>query len=101
MLKGGETGPAVVPGKPEDSVLLEMISGGKPEMPRKEKPLSTQEVASIRTWIAEGAHWPNTLVLKDRHLEGRTWWAFELLRRPAVPDCAAPTGFVRRSMRSY
>ena len=40
LLKGGESGPAVVPGKPDESLLLEMISGDTPEMPQKEKPLS-------------------------------------------------------------
>ena len=40
MLTGGESGPAVVPGKPDESVLLDMISGEKPEMAQKDKPLS-------------------------------------------------------------
>ena len=43
--KGGDSGPAVVPGKPEESILLDMIGGDPPEMPQKDKPLSKQEVA--------------------------------------------------------
>ncbi len=86
MLKGGESGPAVVPGKPDESVLLEMISGEKPEMPQKDKPLSTQQVAAVRAWIEQGAHWPGDLVLQDRRFDGRKWWAFEPLRRPVVPS---------------
>ena len=40
MFKGGDSGPAVVPGKPEESMLLDMIAGDPPEMPQKDKPLS-------------------------------------------------------------
>ena len=40
LLKGGESGPAVVPGKPGESLLIDMVSGDAPEMPQKDKPLS-------------------------------------------------------------
>ena len=36
-LKGGDSGPAVVPGKPDESLLLDMIAGDPPEMPQKEQ----------------------------------------------------------------
>lgn len=49
--KGGDGGPAIVPGKPGESLLLEMISGEKPAMPQKDKPLSMEDVAVIRDWI--------------------------------------------------
>src|SRR6185369_6238244 len=47
--KGGESGPVVVPGKPDESSLLDYVSGDKPEMPKDGKPLSAEEVAAIRT----------------------------------------------------
>jgi hypothetical protein len=84
-LEGGDGGPAVVPGKPEESLLLEMIGGDPPEMPRKEQPLSRQEVAVIRRWIEQGADWPRGLVLHDRQFRGQSWWAFQPLHRPNVP----------------
>jgi hypothetical protein len=85
--KGGDGGPAVVPGKLGESLLLEMISGDKPAMPQKETPLSLGEVASIRKWIETGAAWPAGLTLSDRRLEGQRWWAFEPLesRKPPGP----------------
>jgi WD40 repeat protein len=58
LLKGGESGsPAVVPGHPEKSYLIEQItpSGGKAEMPKEAPPLSETEIATIRQWIAQGA----------------------------------------------
>ena len=83
--KGGDNGPAVVPGKPGESVLLDMIGGDPPEMPQKDKPLSKQQVAAIRSWIERGAAWPAGLALNDRRFEGQRWWAFAPLDRPKVP----------------
>jgi hypothetical protein len=88
VLKGGDSGPAVVPGKPDESALLEMIEGERPQMPKKEKPLAPEEIAVIRRWIAEGAHWPSGFALKDRRFEGQRSWAFAPLARPNVPAVA-------------
>jgi Protein of unknown function (DUF1553)/Protein of unknown function (DUF1549)/Planctomycete cytochrome C len=85
LLRGGDSGPAVVPGKPDESLVLDMIAGDSPEMPQKDKPLSKQEVESIRAWILGGAAWPAGLVLKDRRFDGQRWWAFEPLVWPRVP----------------
>jgi hypothetical protein len=85
VLKGGHSGPAVVPDHPDESLLLDKIAGDPPEMPLKEKPLSRQEVAGIRAWIEAGARWPRGVVLHDRHLQNERWWAFEPLERPRVP----------------
>ena len=54
MRAGGVSGPALVPGEAEESLLLEMVSGDEPEMPRKGEPLSAEEVASLRSWIERG-----------------------------------------------
>ncbi len=85
MLKGGDGGPAIVPGNPDESLLIDMVSGDKPEMPQKAPPLSQHEIESLRRWIAAGAPWPDGLALKDRRFEGEVWWAFRPLSRPAVP----------------
>ena len=45
---GGDSGPALVPGSAEESLLLEMVSGDAPEMPQKGEPLSAEEVAILR-----------------------------------------------------
>ena len=58
LLKGGEEGHAVVPGKPEESNLLKLIvpdAEGKVEMPQKAEPLHETQVALIKRWVAEGA----------------------------------------------
>jgi WD40 repeat protein len=55
LTKGGEGGAAVQPGKPEDSILVEQITGDPPAMPQNAPPLSAKEVDLIKRWIAEGA----------------------------------------------
>ncbi|MBN8421747.1 MAG: DUF1549 domain-containing protein [Verrucomicrobia bacterium] len=58
LLKGGEEGHAVVPGKPAESNLLKLIKPdekGKVEMPQKADPLHETQIALIERWVAEGA----------------------------------------------
>jgi hypothetical protein len=85
LLRGGENGPAVVPGRPDESLLLEMVSGDAPEMPRKDNPLSKDQVAGLRRWVEQGAHWPEGVALRSRRFDGESWWAFRPLARPSVP----------------
>src|SRR5689334_22058428 len=58
-LKGGENGPALVPGKPEQSLLVQAVMHTKPDlgMPPKEK-LTTNDIAVLAQWIRNGAVWP-------------------------------------------
>jgi WD40 repeat protein len=53
--KGGDNGPVFMPGKPKDSMVLEMITGPDPDMPDDGDPLSAEEVALFSRWITEGA----------------------------------------------
>ncbi len=54
ILKGGEAGPVLIPGKPEESLLFKKVHEG--EMPPKKKdPLNEKEVLAIRHWIEAGA----------------------------------------------
>src|SRR5580700_6125929 len=73
--KGGRRGPAIVPGKPSESLLYRLISGEQPAMPFQGQPLTPAEVESIRQWIEQGAPW----------VQPPKWWSLTTLRRPAVP----------------
>ena len=58
MLKGGESGPVVVPGKPDESPLIEAIRyDGDVQMPPKGK-LKDEEIAALTEWVKRGAFWP-------------------------------------------
>ena len=94
LAKGGENGPVVEPGKPDESLLVEVISGDKPAMPKKSRPLSKDDVALIRRWIADGAEWPKNVALRDKRLAGADdqWWSLQPLKRPAVPPIKTEPG---------
>ena len=55
LLAGGDSGKAVSAGHPEESLLLDYISGDDPEMPLNAEPLSSTEIQLIRDWITQGA----------------------------------------------
>src|SRR5258708_10970502 len=57
IAKGGKRGPAIVPGNAEHSLLYKAVAhSGDLQMPPG-KPLSADEIATLRNWINEGAHW--------------------------------------------
>jgi hypothetical protein len=61
MLRGGERGPAIVVGKPDESLLISAVRHGELlKMPPKRK-LATAEVAALERWIARGAAWPGVV----------------------------------------
>jgi hypothetical protein len=84
-LAGGESGPAIVPGKPDKSLLVDYISGNSPEMPKDAKPLAAEEIETIRRWIAAGAVWPKDTTLVDKKQNSTDWWSLKPLVRPEVP----------------
>ncbi|HEV3302468.1 MAG TPA: c-type cytochrome domain-containing protein [Planctomycetaceae bacterium] len=55
LKKGGEAGPGFVVGKPDESTIVQYVSGDKPEMPKSGEKLKPAQVDSIRNWIAQGA----------------------------------------------
>ena len=86
LLKGGDSGLlAMVPGKPEESYLMEVIQSDDPEisMPPKGDRLFEDEIEILQDWIAEGAFWPGQMDEKVK--EGTDHWAFQAVIRPDVP----------------
>jgi mono/diheme cytochrome c family protein len=56
MLRGGDSGLALLPEKPEESLILSRITAeGRERMPRGGEPLTTEQIEKITTWIKEGA----------------------------------------------
>jgi hypothetical protein len=56
IVKGGDSGPLVVPNKPAESLLVQRISAsGAERMPKRGNPLSAEEIVKITAWIADGA----------------------------------------------
>ncbi|HUG92635.1 MAG TPA: DUF1553 domain-containing protein [Planctomycetaceae bacterium] len=84
VLAGGESGPAVVPGRVDESLLPGFLSGDEPLMPKGDEPLSREQIAALERWIGDGAAWPEAVVLRDRS----RWWSLVPLERPPVPETA-------------
>src|SRR4051794_29313470 len=88
LVAGGDKGPAVVPGKPNESSLYQRVRDH--QMPPGKVKLSTAEVERIKEWIAAGAHairvepekLPPGIHITD---DDRTFWSFQTIRRPDVP----------------
>jgi mono/diheme cytochrome c family protein len=59
LLKGGDSGPAVIVGKSGDSLLVELVQGFDPDsrMPKKGSHLTQQQIGLLRAWIDQGATW--------------------------------------------
>lgn len=56
MLRGGRNGPAIKPGKPDESLLVQMLTGAKkPLMPFKQPSLSPAKIHTLRQWVLAGA----------------------------------------------
>jgi hypothetical protein len=101
IFKGGDTGPAVVPGRPEESLLVRAVAYDDDlKMPQKGK-LSGDQIAAIRRWVAIGAPWPaaetSSPVKPARSsvaaaepsaftLEERGFWAFRPPADPPIPS---------------
>ena len=85
LLKGGETGPAVEPGKAHQSLLIQAIQRGKDVAampPDKEKALRPDQVADFVAWVKQGATWPQG----TSKLEAARHWAFEPVRDVPLPE---------------
>ncbi len=83
MLAGGRHGPAIVPGQPGKSPLLERIAADEGErMPPDGAGLSAVQIAILKRWVAEGAAAPAGEKPEE---DPRQHWAFRPLHRPAVP----------------
>jgi mono/diheme cytochrome c family protein len=86
LRKGGDSGAAIVPDKPEKSLLLKAVrQTGKLKMPPKGK-LPDSAIADIEAWIKKGAPDPRTASVWEKVLaERRGWWSLRPVRPPVVP----------------
>lgn len=93
LLRGGAAGPAVVPGRPEASLLVRAVERtGALKMPPSGK-LPDAEVAVLREWVSRGAPWPEPRRPSSAAETGfaptpaqRRWWAFQPLRVRRPPE---------------
>jgi len=88
LMAGGSGGPALIPGKPDESLLIRQLESGK--MPLGGEPLSVAELQLVRAWIETG-RFPSVDVALDEArkakitAEDRAHWAFVPPRKPKPP----------------
>jgi hypothetical protein len=98
MLQGGESGPVLVPGHPEKSLLLKAVHyEGDLRMPPKGR-LPAEHVAALTAWIKQGAPWPDhgdkvRTPMQTTQFEitpqQRAFWSFQPVAAPPVPASQA------------
>jgi len=69
LLKGGESGPALIAGKPEESEIIKRLTLPADHddiMPPKGGPLAAVEIDLLKRWVAEGAKWPQGVALRHK-----------------------------------
>ncbi len=86
--KGGKEGPAIVPGKADESHLLELVKAG--EMPKDKAKLKDRDIATLEAWIAQGAPTarPEPEQLGPEHAftdEERAWWSLQPIQDVKPP----------------
>jgi hypothetical protein len=104
ILKGGENGPAIVPGDPEKSLLIQALRQTHPDikMPPKEK-LPADQIQALAAWIKDGAPWVEAAAAAPSGRIGDAWsdprnpivrifggkrldlWSLKKISRPAAP----------------
>ncbi len=125
-LKGGERGPAIIPAKPAESLLIRAVKHEKHEyaMPPKEK-LADADIALLERWIRDGAHWPEKSSPSPMPSAapgeriGNAWtdprnpivhifrgerldlWSFKPIRRPNLPPLRNPQSAIRNPIDTF
>ena len=114
LLRGGETGPAVVPGKPDESALIKAIqhAEGFPRMPRGRAKMPQADIELLVEWVRAGAMWPaaaeavpTPVASHERTVtaEHRAYWAYQPLaatHAPAVQNVSWPRNDIDRFVLS-
>jgi len=97
-LKGGDRGPAIVPGNAGESRLFRLVSGNEtPAMPMDGTKLTDEQISAIKNWIEQGAPWeggaapasPQAPIAIDEAPvppEARKYWAFQKPQRRPAPE---------------
>jgi cytochrome c553 len=96
LLKGGDSGPSLIPGDAAKSLLMQVIRyDGDMKMPPRGK-LRDDEIATLEAWVKSGAYWPGAANTKVETQPGilftadqKAFWAFQPIAKPTVPDAPA------------
>ena len=100
-LRGGHSGPSIIPGDSAKSRLVHLVAGYqvKVVMPPGGPAFSAQEIGLLRAWIDQGAAWPEEQVTENTQANETSHWAFQSIHRPETPEGVHPIDhFVRERL---
>jgi hypothetical protein len=112
IMAGGNSGPAIVPGDVQASLLVDAINYGEDvQMPPKSK-LPEPEIAALTRWVEMGAPWGRDVPAVSRPRAGSSdfqaelrerarFWPFQPLREPAPPAADDPRGWARNPIDRF
>ena len=110
MLTGGDSGPAIVPGHPDKSLVIKAVNHDDPllKMPEGKK-LAKEDIADLTRWVKMGAPWPGSgAIVAGAAKKGemqvtdkdRSHWAFKAITRPPVPQ-VNKSGWVKNPIDAF
>src|SRR5260221_8391015 len=93
LRRGGDSGPVIFAGKPDESLLIEAVGHrGDIKMPPKQK-LADEQIADLKKWVEIGAPWPADKPDAKSEAapfaispEQRAFWSFQPVREPVIPQ---------------
>jgi len=88
-IKGGKEGPAAVPFKAEQSLVIEQVSPygtEAPEMPEEGKPLTVQQIDDLKKWINTGMVWPEPFVIEEKPKADKNFWSLQAITKVSPPS---------------
>lgn len=107
LLKGGNSGPAIVPNQPESSLLMQAVSHShsRLKMPKGKPKLKDEDISSLRQWIKDGAYWPATKAQTSPSgykisPQQKSHWAYQPIRK-TVPHQAADSNWPRNEIDHF
>ena len=105
ILRGGDGGVGLVPGKPDESPVYTRSvphDGQRPEMPEKGEPLTEIEAAALRSWIEQGAVWPEKFVVQQKSKADQSFWSLQPMKEITPPDLIdAPEGWSKHPIDRF
>ena len=95
-LRGGESGKAFTNGKGSDSLLMHrVLATDDTKMPPKGDRITAAEIATLKSWIDQGAPWPDDASAANP----ADWWSFKEIKKPTTAATGNPVdGFIRAKL---
>ena len=91
VLKGGDSGPALVPGDPEASLMIKAIRYTDPDLQMpKDRKLPDDAIADLTTWVKMGAPDPRTATARKGGDSATNHWAWQSVKRQPIPEVGDP-----------